>query len=395
MALTASADIANRRRVTELLHLQRATQVTVSPNRENIRLGLKQVDSHGLRCMDWVVSEVREKGLSMSPIIIYCRSLMAVGRVFCHLKAELGKDAWVNRDPEQRAENLLIGMFHSKTLPQYKQRVLSSFTGEGSCRVVVATTALGMGLNFPNVSHVVMYGAPEDAETIVQQAGRAGRNALPSHAVLYTIKGSTRVNKTVKAVVHAGTQGCFRKALYCHFEERTTSIDPGHLCCTYCHSTCKCSSDVCVEPVPKHEHVDPEVCTTPLKSREVSGEDRDVIRACLQQYRRSLLPDMPLVTNRTVCTGFGTELIEAAVEHSPYIFDLSYITNNLPVFRVRHAQEILLVMSEVFCDFEYTEATLPDDSITEPEMDFPGYFDDKDECFDTETLHSSSGSDTN
>ncbi|XP_056110896.1 ATP-dependent DNA helicase RecQ-like [Rhinichthys klamathensis goyatoka] len=252
MALTASADIVNRGRVTTLLNMVKATQVTVSPNRSNIRLGLKHVPSHDLDCMDWVVTEVREKRLLMLPIIIYCRSLKAVGRVFCRLKAKLEEDAWVNRDPEHKAENMLIGMFHSKTLPQYKQRVLASFTGEGSCRVVVATTALGMGLNFPNISHVVMYGAPEDVEDIVQQVGRAGRNSLPSHAVLYDIQASPRVDKTVKALIHAGTQGCFRKALFSHFEEHTTSLELGHLCCTYCHSMCSCSSGVCVEPTPKH-----------------------------------------------------------------------------------------------------------------------------------------------
>lgn len=82
----------------------------------------------------------------MSPVIIYCRTLKAVGRVFCHLKEELGEDAWV--DQKYKVENLIIGMFY--TLPLNKKRVLSSFTGEGN-RVVVATTALGMGLNFPKI----------------------------------------------------------------------------------------------------------------------------------------------------------------------------------------------------------------------------------------------------
>ncbi|XP_015255333.1 PREDICTED: probable Werner syndrome ATP-dependent helicase homolog 1 [Cyprinodon variegatus] len=389
MALTASADIVNRGRVTKLLNMEKATQVTVSPNRSNIRLGLKHVPSHDLDCMDWVVTEAREKRLLMSPIIIYCRSLKAVGSVFCHLKAKLGEDAWVNRDPEHKAENMLIGMFHSKTLPQYKQRVLASFTGESSCRVVVATTALGMGLNFPNISHVVMYGAPEDVEDIVQQVGRAGRNSLPSHAVLYDIQASPRVDKTVKALIHAGKRGCFRKALFSHFEEHTTSLEPGHLCCTYCHSMCSCSSGVCVEPTPKHESVERNVSTNPLRSREVTEEDKTVIRACLQQYRRTLVPDLPLITNKTLCTGFGTELIEAAVEHSPYIFDLAYITNHLPVFTARHASEILLVISEVFGDFEYIEPTLPEESFTEPDIDFTGYFDEQDEDFEIETQHSS------
>ncbi|XP_063041289.1 probable ATP-dependent DNA helicase RecS [Engraulis encrasicolus] len=381
MALTASAETVNRNRVSHVLDMHSATRVTVSPNRNNIRLGLKRVPEDDLDCMDWVATEVREKGLSMCPIIIYCAELVAVGKVFCHLKAELGEDAWVDKDPERKAANLLIGMYHCKTLPQYKERVLASLNGEGSCRVVVATTALGMGMghNFPSVSHVVMYGAPEDVETIVQQVGRAGRNALPSHAVLYAVKGTPNVDKTVRSVIKAGATGCLRKALFSHFEENTTSLEPGHLCCTYCHSTCLCSAGACVEPAPKCESAQPHVQTTPLRSRDVTEEDRDLMRECLHDYMHSLVPNVPLFTSKSLCTGFGEELIEEAVKHSPYIFDINYITNNLPVFSLRHAQEILLIVSEVFGDFEYTEQTLPDEKFEEPDLYFTGYFDEPDD----------------
>ena len=75
LALTASADTKNRGRVTKLLNFESATQVTASPNRTNIRLELTYAPADNFNCMDWVVKEVRDKRLSMSPIIIYCRSL--------------------------------------------------------------------------------------------------------------------------------------------------------------------------------------------------------------------------------------------------------------------------------------------------------------------------------
>ncbi|CAM4659375.1 unnamed protein product [Leuciscus chuanchicus] len=192
LALTASADLQSKAIVKKQLHLDNATTVTVSPNRTNIRLGLSRVSDRSLNCLDWLVEEVKEKGLNMSPVIIYCRTLKTVGRVFCHLKAELAEYAWV--DQEHKVDNLIIGMFHSHTLPQNKSRVLSSFTGECNCRVVVATTALGMGLNFPNISHVVMYGVPEDVEAMLQQVGRAGRDGSQSHAIVYTIREYARAD---------------------------------------------------------------------------------------------------------------------------------------------------------------------------------------------------------
>jgi hypothetical protein len=86
--------------------------------------------------------------------------------VFAHLKAELGQIPWVDKDPEHEAEHLLIEMYHSKTLPKNKTRVVSSLNGDGNYRVFVATTSLGMGLDFRNISHVVMYGPPGDLEDI-------------------------------------------------------------------------------------------------------------------------------------------------------------------------------------------------------------------------------------
>ena len=78
---------------------------------------------------------------------------------------------------------------------------------------------------------------------------------------LFVIKQSVKVDKAVEVVIGTGTHSCFRKALFSHFDEHTTSVELGHLCCTYCHSVCSCVSDVCGEPIPKHELLEPDVCT--------------------------------------------------------------------------------------------------------------------------------------
>uniref|UniRef100_A0A8C5BW69 DNA 3'-5' helicase n=1 Tax=Gadus morhua TaxID=8049 RepID=A0A8C5BW69_GADMO len=115
-----------------------------------------------------------------------------------------------------------------KTLPQNKQRVLASLRGEGNCRIVVSTTALGMRLHFANVSHVVMYGAPGDLEAILQQAGRAGRHGQPSHAILYNTGQYFKVDEEVKKLLAVGKTTCFRKSLHAHFEARTITDQVGN-----------------------------------------------------------------------------------------------------------------------------------------------------------------------
>lgn len=50
--------------------------------------------------------------------------------------------------------------------------------------IVCATTAFGMGVDVPNIRTVLNLGIPGSIEAMVQQCGRAGRDGLPSTAVL-------------------------------------------------------------------------------------------------------------------------------------------------------------------------------------------------------------------
>ena len=56
----------------------------------------------------------------------------------------------------------------------------------GRVRVVVATTAFGMGVDKSDIRWIVLYNYPTSLEEYVQQVGRAGRDGLPSGCTLLT-----------------------------------------------------------------------------------------------------------------------------------------------------------------------------------------------------------------
>ena len=120
LALTASADLESRRRVIKKLDMTGVKEVTVSPNRHNIRLGICNVPAYNkLKCLDWVVKEVLDKGQSMTPIIIYCRTFKDIGKVYGYLRKHTGDSAWV--DKEKHPDNLIVEIFHSNTPEENKK----------------------------------------------------------------------------------------------------------------------------------------------------------------------------------------------------------------------------------------------------------------------------------
>ena len=63
-----------------------------------------------------------------------------------------GFQAIYSGDKENR--NCLIGIYHSNSWPASKERLVASFKENGVRRIVVATSALSMGINFPDIRYV-------------------------------------------------------------------------------------------------------------------------------------------------------------------------------------------------------------------------------------------------
>lgn len=56
---------------------------------------------------------------------------------------------------------------------------------DGVVRVVFATMALGMGVNFVALNTIYHYGAPRSIDDFFQESGRAGRSEAQAKSVVY------------------------------------------------------------------------------------------------------------------------------------------------------------------------------------------------------------------
>ena len=77
-------------------------------------------------------------------------------------------------------------MFHSNTFDVNKQILLDSLSkADGTGRVVFATTAFGMGVNFVGLRTTIHYGAPRSLDDYFHESGQAGRAGEPSTSKIF------------------------------------------------------------------------------------------------------------------------------------------------------------------------------------------------------------------
>ncbi|WP_437300472.1 DNA topoisomerase 3 [Sorangium sp. So ce426] len=117
------------------------------------------------------------------------------GERLARVRALLGKEgrtpaivyAGTRKDAEALAaglsEDLPAEAYHAGLAAPVRDRIQAAFL-DGSTEIIVATIAFGMGIDKPDVRTVVHAGLPGSVEGYYQEIGRAGRDGLPSRAVL-------------------------------------------------------------------------------------------------------------------------------------------------------------------------------------------------------------------
>jgi superfamily II DNA or RNA helicase len=111
--------------------------------------------------------------------LIYCTTIKKVEEI----AEELGK---FSSEP--------IGFFHGQLSPATKKHQQDSFIN-GSVRVMLATSAFGMGIDKPDIRHVIERDLSSSVEAMTQQLGRASRDGKDALCVTYYSDDSVKTQE--------------------------------------------------------------------------------------------------------------------------------------------------------------------------------------------------------
>ncbi|CAN5802585.1 RecQ family ATP-dependent DNA helicase [soil metagenome] len=158
-----SADVAEQLSVRGDRTLDDVLVLRGSLDRSSLHLGVVALPSHAAR-LTWLTEHLG--GLAGSGII-YCLTVAATHDVAEHLR-EHGHDVRAYSGQTEQAERL----------------VAEDDLVNNRVKALVATSALGMGFDKPDLGFVVHLGAPPSPIAYYQQVGRAGRGVAAATVVL-------------------------------------------------------------------------------------------------------------------------------------------------------------------------------------------------------------------
>lgn len=339
-AFTATATKEVREDILALLDLRDPVTLTTGFDRKNLKFIVRHPGDKMRTLLAYVKEHEDECG------IIYCLTRKTVEEVCSRLQQE----------------GYAATRYHAGLSDGERKQNQEDFIFDQR-QIMVATNAFGMGIDKSNVRYVVHYNMPKNIESYYQEAGRAGRDGLPSECILLyggqdvvtnqflidqmeppegadtqtaaLIKERER-ERLRKMTFYCFTHDCLRDYILRYFGEYGAN---------YCGN---CSN-----------------CLTQFEDRDVTDIAQAIlgcVKACRWRYGMTMIAD-------TVHGSKNAKILRAGMEENPYYGKC----DKVPVYQLRQVMNYLVMRGYILLtDDEYpvlqlnsrSEAVLDGERVT-------------------------------
>lgn len=168
--------------------MEKPFEVQEGPNKPNVTYIVQcmQKDTEHEFYFEWLVEELKLKGTLCERTIIYCQTIRQCSILYGMIKGMLGMDicSGIDEDPS----NALVEMLHSCTPPANKEKILLSFQSiTGTIRLLIATIAFGMGVDWKGVLESFTMDLPKMWNPIFRKLGEQAGMVLKVLCKFYTM----------------------------------------------------------------------------------------------------------------------------------------------------------------------------------------------------------------